>query len=89
MRGNERADLAAKSTLDLAPEKFNIPYTDLKPEINRFIHIKWQKCWNIPNKLFLIKTTLGKNLERKKSLHPNYTLVTQDLYAPFILKQEQ
>ena len=36
VRGNERADMAAKSVLDL------IPYTDLKPTINKFLHTKWQ-----------------------------------------------
>ena len=41
MKGNERA-LAAKLALDLTPDNFKIPYTD----ISRFIHSKWQKCWN-------------------------------------------
>ena len=61
MRRNERADLAAKSAQDLGPDKFKMPYTDLKPKINIFIHTKWQKCWNnnIHCKLFLIKPTLG------------------------------
>jgi len=46
VRGNERADSAAKSALDLIPDKFQIPYTDLKPKINRFLHTKWQQHWN-------------------------------------------
>ena len=37
-RGNHRADVAAKSALDLTPDKYNIPYTDLKPKINNFLH---------------------------------------------------
>ena len=32
VRGNHRADSAAKSALDLTPDKYNIPYTDLKPK---------------------------------------------------------
>ena len=38
VRGNHRADAAAKSALDLTPDKYNIPYTDLKPKINNFLH---------------------------------------------------
>ena len=38
MRRNHRADAAAKSALDLTPDKYNIPYTDLKPKINNFLH---------------------------------------------------
>ena len=40
VRGNERADLAAKSVLDLIPDKSRIPYTDMKPTINEFLHTK-------------------------------------------------
>ena len=36
VRANHRADTAAKSALD----KYNIPYTDLKPKINYFLHKK-------------------------------------------------
>ena len=62
VRGNERADSAAKSTLDLTPDKSRIPYTDLKPTINKFLHTKWQQQWsnNIHNKLFQIQPTLGE-----------------------------
>ena len=44
--------MAAKSALDLTPN--NIPYSDLKPKINNFLHKKWQPFWdkNIHNKLF-------------------------------------
>ena len=41
VRGNERADLATKSALDLTSDKSRIPYTDLKPTISKFIHTKW------------------------------------------------
>ena len=43
VRGNERADLAAKLVLDPTPDKSRIPYTDLKPTINKFLHKKWQQ----------------------------------------------
>ena len=62
VRGNERADLAAKLALDLTPDKSRIPYTDLKSTINKFLHTKWQQQWsnNIHNKLFQIHPTLGE-----------------------------
>ena len=62
VRGNERADSAAKSALDLTPDKSRIPYTDLKPTINKLLHTKWQQQWNnnIHNKLFQIQPTLGE-----------------------------
>ena len=62
VRGNERANLAAKSALYLTPDNFRIPYTDLKPKINKFLHAKWQQHWNdnIHNKVFQILHTLGE-----------------------------
>ena len=67
VRGNERADSAAKSALDLTPDKSRIPYTDLEPTINKFLHTKWQKEWsnNIHNKLFQIQPTLGKSRRKQ------------------------
>ena len=88
MRENEGADSAAKSVLDLTPDKSRIPYTDLKPTINKFFHKKWQQRWNnnIHNKFFQIQPTLGewrpalkKNQDENKSLYPNCTLVIQGL----------
>ena len=40
VRGNNRADVAAKSALDLTPDKY-IPYIDLKHKISNFLHKKW------------------------------------------------
>ena len=59
---NERADSAARSVLDLSSNNISAPYTDLKPQINKFFLTKWQQCWNnnINNKFFQIKPTLGE-----------------------------
>ena len=96
VRRNERADSAAKSALDLTPDKSRIPYTDLKPTINKFLHTKWQQQWsnNINNKLFQIHPTLGEwRLALRKSrreqvvisrLRIGHTRLTHS----FILKQE-
>ena len=61
VRRNHRADVAAKSALDFTPDKYKIPYTDLKSKINNFLHKKWQQHWNrnTNNKLFQVKPFWG------------------------------
>ena len=46
VKGNERGDSGTTTALYLAPNKSKIPYTDLKAEINLFIHTKWLNRWN-------------------------------------------
>ena len=53
--GNEAADVAVKESLDFNITASQVPYTDLKPQMNSFIANKWQD-----NKLFKIKPTLGE-----------------------------
>ena len=62
VRGNKRVDSVVKVALDLKPDNIRIPYTDLKPKINKLFFAKWQQRWNnnINNKLFQIKPTLGE-----------------------------
>ena len=36
IRGNEKADKAAKSALSLQPSNIKLPYTDFKPAINKY-----------------------------------------------------
>ena len=59
---NERADRAAKKVLQIRISNTKIPYTDLKPLINKFIFKKWQKSWDdqIQNKLHHIQDTIGE-----------------------------
>ena len=61
--GNEDADEAAKSSLNLNAAKFRLPHTDFKPIINRHICNRWQASWNnaIYNKLFSIKPVIGES----------------------------
>ena len=66
--GNDQADKAAWSTINLITEKkFKIPHTDFKMKINKYMLQQRQKCWNNNenNKLLEIKPTLG---EWKQSL---------------------
>jgi len=44
--GNEKADEAAISALNKPILRIPIPYTDLKPIINKYVHDKWQQMWS-------------------------------------------
>ena len=95
VRGNKRADSAAKSALDLTPDKSRIPYTDLKPTINKFLHTKWQQQWsnNIRNKLFQIQPTFGEWTPASKKPRSEQVVISRlrightRLTHYFILKQ--
>ena len=56
----KKADKAAKSALNKQILRIPIPYTDLKPIINKYIHNKWQQTWNsqTQNKLYQIYPTI-------------------------------
>ena len=87
--------MTVKSALDLTPDKYNIPYTDLKSKINNILHKKkWQQHWdkNIHNKL---KPILGewrpafRKLKREQvaitRLRIGHTILTHS----FLLRQKQ
>ena len=59
--GNEKADLASKSALDLPCAKVGVPYTDFKYLISQYIFSTWQDDWNgaVVNKLHSVKPVLG------------------------------
>ena len=93
---NERANSAAKSALDLTPDKSRIPYTDLKSTINKFLHTKWQQQWSnsIHNKLFQIQPTFGewrpalRKSRREQVVISRLRIGHTRLTHSFILKQE-
>ena len=97
MKGNHRADAAAKSALDLTPNKYNIPYIDLKLKIDNFLHKKWQQRWNRNpnNKLFQVKPFLGEWRPAFRKSQKEQVTITRlrighsRLMHSFILKQEQ
>ena len=62
IRGNEKADKAAKSALSLQPSNLKLPYTYFKPAINKYLLNKWQLVWDtaVDNKLHSIKSILGE-----------------------------
>ena len=55
IKGNEKADIAAKSALLLPP-------SDFKPIINKYLFNKWQSVWDtiVDNKLHSIKPVLSE-----------------------------
>ena len=57
IKGNEKADSAAKSFLHLPRAKVGVPYTDFKYLISQYIFSTWQDDWNgaILNKLHSVK----------------------------------
>ena len=61
IKGNEKADFAAKSALDLPRTKVGVPYNDFKHCINQYIFSTWQDDWNgaVANKLHSVKPVLG------------------------------
>ena len=61
IKGNEKADSAAKSALDLPRAKVGVPYTDFKYLISQYIFSTWQDDWNgaVMNKLHSVKPVLG------------------------------
>ena len=96
IKGNEKADIAAKSALTLNISDLKIPFTDFKPSINTFVHNKWQMSWNaaVFNKLHSIMPSLGEwqpnyRIDRKEEvtlarLRIGHTFITHS----FLLKGE-
>ena len=62
IQGNEMVDKQAKTSLSLEPTSFEIPFSNFKPSINKYILEEWQTSWNnsIGNKLLDIKPTIGE-----------------------------
>ena len=96
IKGNEKANTAAKSALTLNISDLKIPFTDFKHCINTFVHNKWQMSWNaaVLNKLHSIKPSLGEwqpsyRIDGKEEvtlfrLRIGYTFITHS----FLLKGE-
>ena len=53
IKGNKKADSAAKSALDLPHAQVGVPYTEFKHLISQYIFSTWQEDWNgaVANKL--------------------------------------
>ena len=62
--GSGMVDQQAKTSLSLEPTSFKIPFSYVKPSINKYILDQWQTLWNnsIGNKLLEIKKQLLVNI---------------------------
>ena len=97
IRGNELADLEAKSALSLVITNFKIPHSDFKSNIRQYINNKCQSVWETQtqNKLNEIKSNFNSkctfsNLSRKEQTkitrcRLGHTRITHS----YILKNEQ
>ena len=61
IRGNERADAAAKSALSLPITNMKLPGCDLIPHVSSYCLREWQEIWSncVNNKLYAIYQTVG------------------------------
>ena len=62
IKGNEKANIAAKSALLLPPSNFKLPYTDFKPITDKYLFNIWQSVSDtaVNNKLYSIKPILSE-----------------------------
>lgn len=78
-------------------ENLQIPYTDLKSKINKYIRNKWQNSWKnqTGNKLFQIKPKIGKwgndlgNTRKKTSCHNQNTFRTHIFNSFLYIKKDK
>ena len=61
IRGNEKADTAAKAALSLAVTPMKLPASEFFPRVNKLISEDWQQIWDncAGNKLQCIQPTVG------------------------------
>ena len=82
IQGNEMVDKQAKTSLSLEPTSFEIPFSNFKPSINKYILDQWQTPWNnsIGNKLLEIKPIIGEHQPVDRNIRKE---VLQNLIAIF------
>ncbi|MCG7877158.1 MAG: reverse transcriptase domain-containing protein [Candidatus Thiodiazotropha endolucinida] len=97
IRGNELADLEAKSALSLIITNLKIPFSDFKSNINKYISNKCQSTWEkeTTNKLNEIKQNFNSKCIFSNYSRKDQTRITRcrightRLTHSFILKNEQ
>ena len=64
IRGNEKADTAAKAALSLSVTPMKLPASEIFPRVNKLISEDWQQIWDncAGNKLLCIQPTVGTYL---------------------------
>ena len=97
IKGNEKADAAAKEATDQDVSTIGIPHSDYKQTMQEYIIQRWQSQWdNTPfNKLKNIKPRIGslnlpKNLQRKDQTTLHRLRLGHTRYThSFLLKKEE
>ena len=81
IKGNEKADLAAKPALDLPRAKVGVPYTDFKYLIGQYIFSTWQDDWNgaVINNLHSVKPVLCR--VRIGHTHLTHSYILKTVYS--------
>jgi ribonuclease HI len=74
IKGNEKADLAAKRSLHQQINDLSIPYSDLRQNIIFHCHNKWQNIWN---------------QETNNKLHKIYPYISEVNSKNFLPRQEE
>ena len=79
IKGNEKADRAAKYGLNGQIRRLFIPYTDTKPMIAEYIKRKLQRLWNEQehNKLHEIFPNISKTMSFPKKTRKEQTVLTR------------
>ena len=79
IKGNDRADTAAKKALNLSPENYKIPHTDFRPQIKAHIQRVWQLRWNQykNSKLYSIKPKLKDRCPNTKRSRREDVILTR------------
>ena len=79
IRGNEKADETAKSTLSLPQSNNKVSYTDFKTSILTYIQSSWQSQWDADlfNKLHAVKPTLGEWYPSYRSIRREEVIITR------------
>jgi len=84
IRGNERADSAAKSALSLPVTNMKLPARELLPCVSNFCLDEWKEMWDCceGNKLHSVYPTVGilkhsKNMSCYKTAHANRPMGTK------------
>ena len=96
IKGNEKADSAAKSALDLPHAKVGVPYIDFKHLISQYIFSTWQDNWKgaAMNKLHSVKPVLGDWQSsyrwcRKDEVVLCHARIGHNTFDPFIYLEER
>jgi len=97
IRGNEKADHAAKAASDLEEAYFKIPYTDFKCNISKLIQTNWQSSWDNAqfNKLHSVQSALGFWCPASRALRREEVVINRcrightRITNSYLLKREQ